>query len=137
MELTRFGPCTNELCRWICGHSEAVCDPKTRRACFCNHHQMVARLGRRPDPGTISLIGLLRIITIVICLKFLFTGETNCNLVCRSNLQDARILEVNWDIPAPEWSAPHAKYCGCIQPVKYSKMHIFLNKYIDKFHKAI
>ncbi|ODM93151.1 hypothetical protein Ocin01_13531 [Orchesella cincta] len=76
-DMNQFRPCTDELCQWMCGHIGAKCDMKTRRQCMCYTHQLISDLGRKPDPG-----------------------ETKCNMVCRRNLQEARIFELNWDIPA-------------------------------------
>ncbi|ODN03995.1 hypothetical protein Ocin01_02636 [Orchesella cincta] len=92
-DMNQFRPCTDELCQWIVCHIGAKCDMKTRRQCMCYTHQLISDLGR-------NLI--------------------QCNMVCRRNLQEARIFELNWDIPAPHWTVTKAKFCACIRPVTSS-----------------
>ncbi|CAL8112980.1 unnamed protein product [Orchesella dallaii] len=96
-DMNQFRPCTDELCQWMCGHIGAKCDMKTRRQCMCYTHQLLAGLGRKPDPG-----------------------ETKCNVVCRRNLNEARIFELNWDVPPPHWTVVKAKFCACVRPVTAS-----------------
>ncbi len=111
--MTQFGPCTDEICKWLCGHLNALCDLESRRGCICNTHKLIGGLGRNSDPG-----------------------EINCDIaVCRHYLMHAQVIDVIWDTNQTDgWGATKSKYCGCIRSVRMLFINIlftifFFTKY--------